>query len=171
MKGFCEQEKQYEHELKFYQNIGNKHPFISKYFGHFDYFEFKYIVIEFIEGETLLKICKNNINQLSYSEKIKIIIEILLSVEYIHSKNIFIRDLKWDNIIVDSNHDAFLIDFDYSKTIESSFDDITCNIGSDLFAAPEQRNSNNYTYKVDLYSIGILINFIITGKIIQGEIF
>lgn len=46
------------------------------------------------------------------------------------------------------------------STIETEYSQ---NIESNIFAAPEQLHSNNYTYKVDLYSIGMIIHFIITG--------
>ena len=64
------------------------------------------------------------------------------------------RDLKPENIIIDSNNDAILIDFDSSNE-ETNSNDI-CDLS---FTAPEQCNSNEYTYKVDSYSVGMIIHF------------
>ena len=74
--------------------------------------------------------------------------------------------MKQGNIIIDSNNDAILIDFDSSKEMYSQNDDEenTCNIGNPIFIAPEQFTSNEYTCKVDSYSIGMIIHFIITRK-------
>ena len=92
--------------------------------------------------------------------KIKISEEIIFSVFYIHLNRIYLRDLKPDNIIIDSNKDAILIDFDSSKEMYSSNEEKnTGDIGNPVFAAPEQLNSDTYTYKVDSYSVGMIIHF------------
>lgn len=168
-----ESKRRYEREITCYRTIENKHPYISKYFGEFEYQQNKYIVIEYIEGQTLSMLKSRNKNKLNlnFQEKIKIIIEIMLSVEYFHSKGIILRDLKWDNIIIDSNHDSFLIDFDFSKKVSHNTDEMTNDIGSNLFSAPEQLNDNDYSYKTDLFSIGMLINFIINEKVIERNDF
>ena len=161
-----------EREIDCYQKIGNKHPFISRYFGTFKHHEIQFIVIEYIEKMP-------NKTKLDFNEKIKIIIELLLSVEYVHLNGIIIRDLKWDNVIIDTNHDLHLIDFDLSKSIENNDNDnnddyeeiMTADVGSYLFAAPEQKANNNYSYKVDLYSVGMIINLIITEKVINNNDF
>ena len=163
-------ESRYKHEVEFYQKIGNKQPYISKFFGNFECNGIKYIVIEYIEGQTLKKLIENK-TKLTFLEKIKIIIEMLISVEYIHLNGIILRDLKSENFIIDSNHDLFLIDFDLSKAISSDSFEMTSDIGSNLYAAPEQLKSIEYSYQVDLYSVGMLINYIICEKLILAEDF
>lgn len=53
-------------------------------------------------------------------------------------------------------------DFDLSKEICSSIEEEnTCGLGNPIYTAPEQFNSKNYSYKVNPYSIGLIIHFII----------
>lgn len=106
-----------------------------------------------------------NKGKIIYPVKIKIILQILLSIEYIHSKRIILRDLKWDNIMIHSiTNDAILIDFDSSKLItnENQNNEHTSDIGSNCFIPPEQYLSNDYSSTVDIYSVGLIIDFILT---------
>ncbi|KAK8854359.1 hypothetical protein M9Y10_016919 [Tritrichomonas musculus] len=156
-----ESELLYERELTIYQNIENKSPFISKFFGTFDKSPLKYLVLQYIEGETLETFITTTEN-ISHFDKIKIILEIIIGIEYIHYRGIVLRDIKYDNIIIDSNNDAFLIDFDSIKTNEST--SMTCFLGNLIFASPEQYYEKIYSFKSDAYSVGMIIHFILTEK-------
>lgn len=86
-----DQEIQFQRETSFYKAIGNKNKFISKFFGSIKDVQ-NYIVIEYIEGETLKDfILKNEINEI---EQIKIILEIIFTVKYIHDKRFFFERFK-----------------------------------------------------------------------------
>lgn len=92
----------------------------------------------------------------------------MLAIEYIHSNGIILRDLKWDNIMIDSKGNAKLIDFDKTKIIEPNqvISDIsfTGDIGSSYFSSPEQFMSSEYSFKSDIFSLGMIIQFILTEK-------
>lgn len=96
-----ESQKLYNRELEFYNSISNGNQFISKLFGKFEYEGFNYLVIEYIEGQILLESILNK--SIDTFDMIKIIIEIILAVEYVHSKKFVLIDLKFDNVILDSN--------------------------------------------------------------------
>ncbi|KAK8837018.1 hypothetical protein M9Y10_037063 [Tritrichomonas musculus] len=156
----------FDHESQFFEKIANYFHYIEKIYGTIEFDDIKYLVLEYVEGETLKEFIKNE--NLDFSQKLKIILEILLSVEFIHSQGIVLRDLKWDNIIIDSSLDAILIDFDSSKQLKKG-EENTADIGSLLFTPPEQSNSNDYSYKVDVYSIGVIIHYIITGELYNSR--
>lgn len=164
MKIFYGNELLYEHETNFYNKIANNFPFISRMFGTFEQYGRKYIIIEYIEGDTLKNFIINSPNKIDYSTKIAIILKMLLTVEYIHCNGICLRDLKWDNIIIDSKLNPIFIDFDFSKQMINNLspNNLTGDIGCYFFAAPEQYQSRNYSFKVDNYSIGLLIHFILS---------
>lgn len=102
---------------------------------------------------------------ISINEKIKIIFEIMIAIEYLHSRNLIYRDLKPNNVIIDSNGTVVLIDFD--RMIENkennNDDNATKDFGS-IYIAPEIINGENYSLSADIYSIGIMIYFILYEK-------
>ena len=163
---FYNNENRFNHEIDFYHQIENTFPFIRKIFGIIKQpRRLSIIILEYIEGETLYDFILNG-KEINFNTKIKIILEILFSIYYIHSNGFYLRDLQPSNIIINSKNDAILIDFDSSKEMYSPNEKEvnTGNIGHSVFAAPEQHNSNTYTYKVDSYSVGMIIHFIITRQ-------
>ena len=134
-----------KHENEFYQQIDNSFPFICKLLGKTQPNNYYHkIVLEYIEGENLDDFIIRN-KFVDFSTKIKIIIEILFAVYYAHSNGFYLRDLKPDNIIIDYQNNAFLVDFDNSKEINSPINkENTGNIGYFIYTAPEQLYSNEY---------------------------
>ncbi|KAK8834492.1 hypothetical protein M9Y10_027676 [Tritrichomonas musculus] len=153
--------KLFEREVNFYRAIDNKSRFIAKLFGTIDKDTVKYIVLEYIEGETLRDFILNN--KLDETDKIKIILEITFTVFYIHLKGFLLRDIKWDNIMIDYNCNAILIDFDLSKK-NLNESERTSFIGSVLFISPEQYQYDQHSFESDVYSLGMIIHFIISQK-------
>jgi len=124
------------------------------------------------------KIVKNSEKQLDYPQILNLFLEIVKSVEYIHSQNIIHRDLKPKNIIVNDGN-IKLVDFGLAtnKSIKKqiscdgfntglankdlkSIDNIqfyTKNLGTPLYSAPEQLSNCNYDDKVDVYPLGLIL--------------
>ena len=98
-------EKLKEREIELYSKV--QHPLIPKLIGIGPNKE--YLIIEFINGRTLLEI---NEVQLNFNEKITIFFELMIIIEFLHRKGFVYRDLKPNNIIIDENKTAILIDFD-----------------------------------------------------------
>ena len=162
-----EMDSQFNHELNFYKFIQNKNEHISKYFGTFETEESNFIIIEYAQGDTLLKFMTKNQDKISLFDKLRIIIEILFAVESSHLHKIILRDLKSDNIIMNINQEPVLIDFDQTKSVDSKYEEnheMTGDIGSVFFTAPEQYFTNEYSFKADIYSIGMIIHYILTEK-------
>ncbi|KAK8892321.1 hypothetical protein M9Y10_029547 [Tritrichomonas musculus] len=84
-----------------------------------------YLVMEFINGKTLNYIDRD---KLSYNDAVTIVFELIVIFEYLHSKKLIYRDLKPNNIIIDENKNAVLIDFD--RLISNNPDgEYTSNLG------------------------------------------
>ena len=86
-------------------------------------------------------------------------------MEYLHSQNIVHRDLKPGNILLDSNFYPKICDFGLAKDISIS-NSMTSNIGTPLFAAPEQIAEDEYDgKKADVYSFGMTMYSILHDQI------
>lgn len=149
----------FHHEIYFYENHNGKNPFICKFYGQIQTNYESIIVIEYIEGQTLQELIKNENIKLNDAQKMQIIFDIMCALEYLHLNNFIYRDLKTNNIIVDSKFNAILIDFDQLKEYDGST--MTSDVGSPLFLSPEQEASDSYSFETDIYSLGKIIHFIL----------
>ncbi|CAD8172380.1 unnamed protein product [Paramecium pentaurelia] len=105
---------------------------------------------------------------LSFDQKIKILIQITQSIQYLHQNNLIHRDIKPENFIKVA--DQFkLIDFGLIRHNEGRIK--TMGIGTPLFQAPEiVENSQNYTKAVDIWSLGCVFYEILTKvSLFQGK--
>ena len=133
-----------------------KHPLLPFFVGVLQ--PENYNIIEFIRGLNMYHISKA---KLIFDEKVTIIFELMIIIEFINRHNLVFRDLKPSNIIIDTNKTAVLIDFDRMVKIDDHC--FTADFSS-VFVDPEI-NEGNISYANDIYSLGILIYYIITEKI------
>ena len=149
-------EKLKEREIELYSKV--QHSLIPKLFGIGANKE--YLIIEFINGRTLLEI---NEVQLNFNEKITIFFELMIIIEFLHRKGFVYRDLKPNNVILDENKTAVLIDFDRMIEEKNALSTTTKDF-SPFYHAPEI-NENNFSYKCDIYSLGHIFLYIMNPKI------
>ena len=132
-----------------------------------------YFVMEFIEGTDLATTAKSR--NLSHDEKIDIIVQVLKALSYAHRNNVIHRDIKPDNILIDEDGNVKILDFgiaqfydDHNKTY-----DRTCAgmvMGTFNYMSPEQKESaDNVSAKSDLYSVGVVMYHLFTGKLPNGR--
>ena len=86
---------------------------------------------------------------------------LVIIFEYLHSHDILYRDLNMKNILVDEQGYLKLIDFSCAKYVVGRTFTI---IGTPHFLAPEVINGQGYSYPADLWSLGVMIYFILYGK-------
>ena len=99
---------------------------------------------------------------ISEDDCIKFTINLLETLEFLHSKNIVHRDLKLENIMMTSenNYDFKIIDFGLSYE-DCGFRDDKC--GSPGYIAPEMFSKSKYNYKIDIFSSGVILYILLLG--------
>lgn len=124
-----------------------------------------YIVEDYIEGETLQDYIKRN-GFIGIKEISRIALDICNIIEYLHSFNppIIYRDLKPSNIMMTPKEKVVLIDFGISRVYKEGEDKDTICMGSKGYAAPEQYGIEQTCTQTDIYGIGAVMYFMITGK-------
>lgn len=111
------------------------------------------LIMEYIDGYTLydkIKFYQYNENELSH-----IISEILNGLIYIHKKKILHRDIKLTNIMINNDNNIKIIDFNSAEFIDY-LNEKSIKTGTPGYIAPEIFNSKIYTFKSDIFSLGII---------------
>jgi serine/threonine-protein kinase len=144
-----------------------KHPLLVEYIEHFSDELLNvpqiFLVMEYIEGETLSEKISNNI--IINSEDI--FRKILEAVNFLHSVGVIHRDLKPENIIILNDGSLKILDYGLSKLIDYTSITKTGNIlGTFLYMSPEQiTDSKHIDYRSDLYTTGMIFYQILTGEL------
>jgi serine/threonine-protein kinase ULK/ATG1 len=143
-----------------YQKNDNKCKNIIDCYDIIENFDYIYIILEYCENGDLSKIDNLPLNE----DKVKYYFKQLLNaLLYLHNNNIIHRDIKPKNILLKNNYkDIVLCDFGYSK-IKTGLTRINTICGSPLYMAPEIFNKDNYTEKIDIWSIGIILYELLYG--------
>lgn len=143
-----------------------KHPGIPRIIDIFYENDNLYMVEDYIEGENLKEYVKRK-GSLNTEEICKIASKIGQIVEYLHSFDppIIHRDLKPSNIMITPEGEVVLIDFGISRVYKPGQESDTVYIGSRGYAAPEQfYGTGQSSTQTDIYALGAVIYFMITGK-------
>ncbi len=124
----------------------------------------QYIVMEYIDGITL----KEYINQqgtLSWKETVHLITQILMALSHAHSKGVVHRDIKPQNMMLLSDGTIKVTDFGIARFSNSTRTMTEQAIGSVHYIAPEQAKGDITDGKTDIYSVGVMMYEMLTGKL------
>lgn len=125
------------------------------------------LVFEYMDNGSIRDYIQSH--SLSTTEKIKIMMDIAIGLNYLHNREpqiIVHRDLKPDNILVNKHGEAKIADFGISKLVENAKCDEptghTGETGTYIWMSPEVLKHEPYNYKSDIYSFGLLMYYIWT---------
>ncbi len=122
-----------------------------------------YIVMEYVEGITLKTYIEKK-GQLSFKEAVSIAIQVGRGIEAAHHKNIIHRDIKPQNIIISTEGKVKVTDFGIARAATSNT--ISADVmGSVHYASPEQARNGFVDGKSDIYSLGIVMYEMVTGRV------
>lgn len=161
-----------ERFLREAQNVARlKHAHIVQVYD-FDYdaeSESYYMVMELIEGPTL----KERLAQLAqagevmpFAETVRIVREAASALAYAHSRKMIHRDVKPANLMLDHDSRVVLTDFGIAKIVTGAqFTNSGGMVGTPAYMAPEQGLGEPGDERSDLYSLGVILYQLLTGKI------
>ncbi|KAI9142864.1 kinase-like domain-containing protein [Paraphysoderma sedebokerense] len=173
--------KQVEHTLNEKSILEQiEHPFLVNLFCTFQDSGNLYMVMEYISGGELFSYLRRS-QRFSNNVAKFYAAEVVLAFEYLHSKDVIYRDLKPENLLIDSTGHIKITDFGFAKHVP----DVTWTLcGTPDYLAPEIIQSKGYGKAVDWYALGVLIFEMLAGyppfydedhvkmyeKILQGKI-
>ncbi|KAJ9108718.1 hypothetical protein QFC21_000038 [Naganishia friedmannii] len=157
-------------EIELLKNL--EHPHIVQYLGWEESPEHISIFLEYVPGGSIASVYRKH--QKFEEEVIKNFTKQILSgLAYLHAKGILHRDLKADNILVDSDGTCKITDFGISKQAEDAYasQGATNLKGSVFWMAPEviRNMGRGYSAKVDIWSLGCLVLEMFAGRRPWGE--
>ena len=122
-----------------------------------------YIITEFMQGgELFFHLHKEKRFK---DEKAKFyIIEIILAIEYLHKNKMLYRDLKPENVLIDTNGHIKLTDFGLSKIIQKPKEKAYTICGTPQYLAPEVLSDKGYDCTVDWWSLGCVLYELLIGR-------
>jgi serine/threonine protein kinase len=125
----------------------------------------KYITMEFVSGEDL-KSSIRRFGNLPIRKAISIAKQICEGLEEAHSLGIVHRDLKPNNIMIDGNGNAKIMDFGIARTVrEKGITGSGVMIGTPEYMSPEQVEAKEIDQRCDIYSLGIIMYEMLTGRL------
>ncbi|PIN19481.1 Tyrosine kinase [Handroanthus impetiginosus] len=116
------------------------------------------VVVEYIPSGTLKKyLIRNSRKKLAFRVVIQLALDLARGLSYLHSKKIVHRDVKTENMLLDSNRTLKIADFGVARVEAQNPRDMTGNTGTLGYMAPEVLDGKPYNRKCDVYSFGICL--------------
>ena len=139
------------------------HPNVITIFSFEQVGDLYFIVMEYIEGESLKDIIKKK--KLTPEKALHIFRQVLNAIEFAHRKGIIHRDIKPGNIIITRDWIARIGDFGIAKIegVEGLTREGT-SLGTPLYSSPEQILGKNVDLRTDIYSLGVVLFEMLTGR-------
>ncbi|MBE5859832.1 MAG: Stk1 family PASTA domain-containing Ser/Thr kinase [Butyrivibrio sp.] len=142
---------------------GLMHPNIVNVYDVGDENGIHYIVMELVDGITLKRYIEKK-SRLTVKEAVSIAIQVAMGLEAAHNNHIIHRDIKPQNIIISKEGKVKVTDFGIAKAATSNT--ITSNVmGSVHYTSPEQARGGYSDAKSDIYSLGITLFEMLTGRL------
>ena len=142
---------------------GLEHPNIVNIYDVGSQDGFYYIIMEYVQGITLKKYIEKK-GRLNYKETLSIAIQVGRGIQAAHAKNIIHRDIKPQNIIISNDGKVKVTDFGIARAVSEHtiHSDV---MGSVHYASPEQARNGYVSNRSDIYSLGIVMYEMVTGRV------
>jgi NIMA (never in mitosis gene a)-related kinase len=137
------------------------HPHIVKYIDSRETSEYADIVMEFFESVTLFEYNRTLSSRLTEQQCIAQFLQVASAVDYLHTKRLVHRDIKLENILINGSGLLKLCDFSFLECV----DRVPGEFGGTLNCmAPEVLDEGDYSFPVDVWSLGCVFYEILTGR-------
>ncbi len=156
----------FEREAKAVASL--KHPHIVQVFDFDSQDDLNYLVMELIDGGSLqgrLEELAQAGKRLSHEDTLRIFGHVASALDYAHRRGMLHRDVKPANVLLQKDGDACLSDFGIARILsQTQFTTTGALIGTPQYMAPEQGKGLPLTEAADLYSLGVVLYEMLTGR-------
>lgn len=156
--------RRFETEAKVVSSLN--HANIIRVIGHGQDHDRRYIIQEYVEGSSLKELIGAE-GAIPWQSALPMAIQISLALEYAHKNGIVHRDIKSPNILISLDRTAKVTDFGIAQATTASTITLTNGIsfGSIHYSSPEQARGAIMSEKSDIYSLGIVMYEMVTGRV------
>lgn len=154
-----------EREIKTLMKFDNDN--VVRIYDHFELNGMLYIVMELVEGKNIEEYVESR-GPIPWKDALVYMERLLDTMAYIHEKNVIHRDIKPGNIMIRPDGRVCILDFgvakDASSTPSTGGTVLGSIIGTDGYMSPEQAAGMSIDYRADIYALGCVLYYMITGK-------
>src|ERR1700722_16211835 len=122
-----------------------------------------YTSMEFVEGESLRSVL-NRFGALTRKKATDLALQICSGLKEAHAQGIVHRDLKPENVMIDTSGNLKIMDFGIARSMEAVTRHTGAMVGTPAYMAPEQVSGGPVDYRTDIYSLGLMLYEMFTGK-------
>ena len=151
-----------KNEIDIYEYL--KHDNIVNQKEHFTYNDTQYLIFEFCENRDLSHLIDKR-KKLKEIEVQYYITQLIQALIHLHDRNIVHRDLKLGNIFLTGKMELKLGDFGLAKKLSFRDEKISEMVGTPAYMAPEILENMGYSLEVDIWSLGVIMYYLIIGKL------
>ncbi len=155
--------ERFEREAEILKQL--RHPNIVHFHGVSTHEGVRYFAMEYLQGESLDKVMARR-GRMSWEEVVELGQQLCRALQHAHEKGIIHRDLKPSNLMVLPDGTLKLTDFGIAKDTDvTQLTSANCTVGTAAYMSPEQcKGERDLSHKSDLYSLGVLLYELITGR-------
>jgi beta-lactam-binding protein with PASTA domain/tRNA A-37 threonylcarbamoyl transferase component Bud32 len=143
---------------------GLQHPNIVGIYDRGEWNGTYYIAMEFIEGRTLKDVIRER-GPAPPEAAVDIVLQILRAARFAHQRGVVHRDIKPHNVLIDDEGRVKVTDFGIARAGASDMTETGLIMGTSHYLSPEQAQGKPVDARSDLYSIGIVLYEMLTGRV------